>query len=171
MTAAIKQTAPNPREVAVIFLAKAKGDVAKATRAMTEKVREDAALFRVLMDPLVEQAVYDAIRAVCRADRRRIWNAPTVHADDPATRVRALSSGTAATLLNMPLPGGKRLGLATRAEVSEAAEFYLRQASNMSAKGQWLRLIAQAVPDGVTVKSVITEARLNELRQEAGYAE
>lgn len=144
------------------------GDVREATRAMERKVRQDRILRDELTDPLIGTACYSAVAAQCRQDRRKVWAAPneTVasHRAAGANRVVQLASGT---LLMFPLPGGKKLGEATRDEIAEAARFYESQAGDMATKARWLRLVAQSVPGDSKASDVLTDKRLRELQEVA----
>lgn len=145
----------------------ASGDVVKATEIMAARVAKDPTLYRHLMDPLVKNACYDAISQQCHRERRAIWHAKQPTTEAARGRILALAGGTAATLMDFPLPGGMRLAAATRADVTAAAEFYGKQSKDMSGKAKWLQLIAQHVPAKKTVNEVMTDARLAELREEA----
>lgn len=147
------------------------GDVQAATKHMAARIRADRALRDALTDPLIDVACYDAVSGVIRKERRVVWMAPEVTSDTGA-RIIQLASGNAASLMDFPLPGGKKLGDATRAEVSAAAEFYRRQAVDMSSKAVWLRFVAQSVPENQRVSEAMTSERLIELRDRAeGRAE
>lgn len=145
-------------------LAAADGDAAKATKLMAEAVRADGDLRDALTEPLINGACYDAIRKQCQAQRRHIWTAPNYTTSGNGQRVGALAAGN---LLMFPLPGGMRLGEATRVEIADAAGFYQRQADDMALKGRWLTLVAQSVPYGKKVAEVLTNERLSDLRDEA----
>lgn len=148
-------------------LEKANGDVIAATELMVGWVKKDPTLYKPLMDPLVKDACYDVIRSACQRERRAIWQMKQPSAEDQRNRVVALAGGTANTLLDFPLPGGLRLRDAKRDDVTAAAEFYGRQSKDMGAKAKWLQLIAQHVPAKKTVREVMSDARLAELREEA----
>lgn len=167
-------------EAAKRALDDASGDVREATAMLESAVRQSRQLRDHITEPLISGACYDAIRAQIHVRRRAIWNDPKVV--DPiaseaganvvplakrgpdAERVVKLAAGT---LLMFPLPGGKQLGEATRAEISAAADFYGGQAADMTTKARWLRLVAQSVPDGKRVADVLTDKRLRELQAEA----
>lgn len=149
----------------------AKGDTREATRMLEEAVRQSRKLRDLLTEPLIGNACYDAVRGQVRADRRASWNAPAPTATvtpakvDTSSRVVHLATGT---LLMFPLPGGKRLGEATREEIGTAAAFYEGQSNDMAHKARWLRLVGQHLKGEKKVSDVLTDARLRELQQEAG---
>lgn len=150
-----------------LALAESKGDPGKATEKLVARVRKDKALREAILDPLVEYACNQAVMREVRVNRGNVWVPPSPErlARMPdAERVRALANGT---LLMFPLPGGKRLGEATREEVAEAARFYERQAGDMAHKARWLQLVAQSIPDGKTAGKVLSDERLRDLQTEA----
>lgn len=155
-------------EAARKALADANGDVREATRAMEAAVRGNRRLRDDLTDPLIANACYSAVTAQCRVERRKVWSPPAeklvASRVTGAHRVVQLATGT---LLMFPLPGGKKLGEATRDEISEAAEFFGKQASDMDHKARWLRLVAQSVPGDKTAADVLTDRRLRELQEAA----
>lgn len=158
------EAGPSIPEVARECLEKAGGDVRAAVPVMLARVKANRELRDALTAPLLSNACYDAIAQECRVQRRHIWTAPNYAPGGNGARVIALAT----SLLDFPLPGGKRLADATRAEVAHAAEFYVSQAADMNHKGRWLRLVAQSVRDDQRVADALDETRLAELQKEAG---
>lgn len=150
-------------QAAADALQAADGDVRKATEAMLAAVRKSRRLRDALTEPLLETACYAAITAQCRKQRSRIWTPPNYSEAGNGDRVIAL----ARTLLDFPLPGGRRLGDATRAEVVDAARFYTSHAEDMAHKARWLARVAEAVPDGQRVADALDEARLARLQEDS----
>lgn len=150
-------------QAAVEALVGADGDVKAATAVLLKKVRQSRQLRDALTEPLLEQACYNAITAQCRRQRRQIWTPPNYEAGGNGDRVIAL----ARSLLDFPLPGGRRLGEATRDEVVDAARFYAAQADDMTHKARWLARVAEALSDAQCVADALDEARLAELQKEA----
>ncbi len=148
-------------------LEQAEGDVVKATGILVARVAKDPTLYKPMMDPFIKTACYQAITSQCQQQRRTIWNSKQPTAEQQRDRVVALGQGTAATLMDFPLPGGMKLRNAKRDDVSAAAEFYRRQSNDMAGKAKWLQLIAQHLTGKKTVSQVMTDARLTELREEA----
>ena len=146
----------------------ANGDVKAATAVLEKQVRGDRALRDTLTDPLISNACYDAIRRQCHVERRQVWAPPAeklvATGVTGAHRVVKLAAGN---LLTFPLPGGKKLGEATRDDVAEAASFYKSQSEDMGHKARWLQLIGQSIPADKTVADVLTDKRLRELQSEA----
>jgi len=160
---AVKQEVDYVSTAAREALEKAGGDTHNAAVILQETVSKRGGLYKALMDPLLTQACRDAIGLVVRTHRKSVWK----HRTDSSERVVALAAGNLLSLMDFPLPGGKRLGDASRSEVSTAAEFYDRQAKDMAHKGRWLALIAQSVTDEQTVGQALDENRLSELQTEA----
>lgn len=168
MSALKKHNKDPVAEAAKQALDAANGDVQIATKAFEHTIRNERDLRDALVDPLIATACYDAIRKICHTERRQVWK-PPVEKLVPgkvtgSARVVQLAAGN---LLMFPLPGGKKLGEATRQEISDAAGFYSQQAGDMSHKARWLQLIAQSVPSDKTVGEVLTDNRLRELQREA----
>lgn len=173
MSAAKKEERDAVSEAARDALSRANNDVQKAAKLLEEAVRSRPKLREAITDPLIVEACYDAVRAQTRVARKVIWNPPSPSLPrstpkaavlEQASRVIHLASGT---LLMFPLPGGKRLGDATRGEISEAAGFYERQGRDMADKARWLRLVAQSVTGKKTASEVLSDTRLRELQVEA----
>lgn len=167
-TATQKATGDPVAEAARKALTKANGDVRKATDILEHAVRSDRKLRDLLTDPLISSACYDAVRRVCHAERRAVWKAPIEKLVKGrltgSARVVKLAAGN---LLMFSLPDGLKLGEATREDITEAANFYSKQAGDMAHKSRWLQLIAQSLPAGKKVREVLTDRRLRELQQEA----
>lgn len=156
----------------------ANGDLNVATNMMVAAAKQSAPLKAALLEPYLKGACREVLRRQIQSVRREVWTRTARHAagqSKPAavveqqqrSRVVQLAAGT---LLMFPLPGGKRLGDATRDEINAAAEFYSKQASDMGAKSRWLQLIGQSVPEGKRVSDVLTDRRLAELQAEAASA-
>jgi len=168
---------PNPksdpvREAAKAALDASDGDVRSATIVLERAVRNDRMLRDALTEPLIASACYDAIRNACQTERRKIWEPSKEKLVKTrvtgAHRVVQLAAGN---LLTFPLPGGKKLREATRADISKAADFYASQSDDMAVKARWLRLVLQSVPDGKKVGDVLSDERLRELQREASRNE
>ena len=151
----------------------ANGDAREAARMLEQAARTASPLREALTDPLIAGACWDAVRGQVRKERAAIWTTPNV-ASGPTAKPQALAAQAdrvvqlaTGTLRMFPLPGGKRLGEATRQEIAEAAHFYERQAGDMAHKARWLQLVAQSVPDGRSAGEVLTDQRLAELQAEA----
>jgi hypothetical protein len=156
------------RDAAKAALLQAGGDVRRATDALAARAMDEPEFLKAHYAEIIRTASYDAVSGAIRAERAIVWNTPQPTTIERRAQVTALASGTVRTLLDFPLPGGKRLGDATRGEVGEAADLYGSQARDMAWKARWLAHVAQSVPDGKRVADVLTAERLEELRQEIG---
>lgn len=163
-----KEESPTLRSHAAAALAAAGGNVSAATAALAERAMNDKAFLRAYYSEVIQTACYEAVASCVRQERRAVWTTPQPSTTERRAQVTALAAGTVSTLHDFPLPGGKRLGEATREEVAQAAEFFGRQARDMAWKSRWLEHVAQSVPAGKRVADVISAERLEELRQEVG---
>jgi len=158
-------------EIATEALEKAKGDVIKATAIMAKRVLDNDVLYHRLMDPLVQNACYDVVRGLIRKNRGQIYNMPQPTPERASLGVLSLATGLLATLLDFPLPGGKRLGDATRVEINGHVVFYETQSKDMRIKARWLKLVAGRLRrDDVTVAEVLSDKQLRRLKEEAEHA-
>jgi len=155
---------PNLRDLAQMEFERAGGDVLKATEALKVKVLSDSLLFRTLMEPLVYKACYDTVTGVCRRKRSLISNAPQRTPAQNAAAIAGLASGTLLGLMAFPLWGGKLLREATKEEVLEDSQKWIKQGSDMVKKGRWLQMVADHVPPGKKVGDVLTEAKLQKFK-------
>lgn len=69
------------------------------------------------------------------------------------------------------MPDGKRLGDCTRAEIVKAADRFETMSKESAQKARWMRLIAQGMPEGETVRKRFKPSRLTELAIEAEKSE
>lgn len=117
--------------------------IREASKALQAEARTNPELYQYLLDPYLQEASYNAIRTICRRERRQLWTAPNYTAGGNGERVLSHAS----RLLDFPLPGGKRLRHAGHADVTGAREFYQRQAADMRSKANWLDRIAEVLAD------------------------
>lgn len=169
MGQAKRKTETDPvAEVAQQALQHTNGDVKAATAFLEDAVRKDFRLREALTEPLIAQACYDAIRKQSGAERRGVWKPPgekiVKGPTQNSARVVKLAAGN---LLMFPLPGGQKLGEATRADITKAADFYEKQSADMAGKARWLRLVAQSLTGKKSVSQVLSDERLRELQTEA----
>lgn len=147
--------------VAKEHLEAADGNVRVATETLMYQIKRDKKLLAQLTDPLLATACYTVITSLCRQERRKIWTMPTYTVNEQGKRVAALAEGN---IMSWPLPGGKRLGEATREDIWFASDFYEKQGKDMLHKSRWLTLVGQSLPDNTIVKDVLSEERLLELK-------
>lgn len=153
-------------DVARESLDTADGDWKVAAGLMRDRVSEDAALRDVLFAPLMDSAIWTAIRTEALATRRAYHvaglrnHADRNVADDGIAR---LAESNALSLLDFPLRGGLRLGDATHAEVMEAAVDYLKRGRTIMVRGKWLMAVAHIIASGGTVAEKVSVDRLSDL--------
>jgi hypothetical protein len=155
------------QRLAAKVLSDADGDVQSATEALVKVIKKDPQLYRALMDPLVREACYSKVREICRSNRQSVWNTSQPTPVTGQQAISALAQATRSMLLNFPLPGGKALGDATRAEVETASREYLTNGKNMVVKGRWLAAVARLVPRNCVVRQKLTEQKLQSLKSKA----
>lgn len=160
-------------DVAKRALKDADGNIDQAAAAFERAVRASPKLRELLTEPLIAGACREAVKAQVRENRSAIWSdrparqPPPRRPTDPGIQASRVVQLAAGTLLMFPLPGGKRLGEATRDEIGAAATFYESQAGDMATKARWLRLVAQSLTGDKTVSQALTDKRLRELQAEA----
>lgn len=154
------------RELAQEAMDQCGGDVLVATELLEGMANNDADVWHALTADRLKTACYDACRGICRGERRVIWNSPGYDAGGKGERIKQHS----ATLMDWPLPGGKKLRDANKDDLLEAAGFYSAQASKMQAVSMWLERVADKVKSK-TVGQTLTDDQLRSLRDESGATE
>ena len=134
-------------------------DVHEATNKLERWAKSNRDLYEYLTAPYLSRACYDAVRSCCRHDRKALYTAPNYTKGGNGDRVHQ----HAHSLLDFPLPGGKRLRDATRADLEAAANFYRQQAKDMANKADWLEAIAAKVGKK-KVGSVLSAEALRSLK-------
>lgn len=151
-------------------LARCDGDTDAASEAMIETLSNDRGLWRTIASEAVSSASREAVQAQHRAERKSIVRAmqmPPQDAEAGRRRVAALAEVNMRCGLDFPLKGGVKLRDATRDEVMEQAQLYDRAANDMTIKARWLYLIANRVPEGVSVGSVLSSDAVETMYREA----
>lgn len=148
-------------DYAAAAMEQADGDVLKATEILEAQARSNMDVWRELTDTLLRTACYDACRAVCRSERRIIWNSPNYDKGGNGERVKQHAN----TLLDWPLPGGKKLRDATKQDLLEASGFYSKQAAQMTSIANWLDAVAKKVKTK-TVGETLSADDLEKLRDQ-----
>jgi len=136
-------------------------DVTEASRRLEEEARHCRELYDYLTSPALPKLCYAAVSQTYRDNRQKVWTAPNYTKGGNGHRV----ANHAQTLLDFPLPGGKRLRDATSQDLQEAAEFYAKQAADMSAKSAWLTRVGERV-GGNKVADVMDADELDKLRRQ-----
>lgn len=161
--AALKQTQeeePTAEDLARRAMAQAGEDVGEATRILEQWARQNTRIWKAVTEDFLAQGCYAVVRGVCRQERRAIWHSPGYDPGGSGARVR----GHARSILDLPLPGGKRLRDATREDLQEASGFYARQARQMAVMAEFLEAVAGKVKGRKTVGDVLTEKQLEQMK-------
>lgn len=139
----------------------ATSSIQEAQNRLKRLTLEDSDLHRRVTAHLLDQACYDAVRAVHKGNRQKIWAAPNYTQGGNGHRLKTM----AVTLLDFPLPNGVKLGDATGAQVIEAAEFYRKQAADMRNKAIWLKKVSECLDTGEKVRDNITHQQLEAMKR------
>lgn len=137
------------------------GDRDAALVLLRKWIDDDRALFERLIDPLIDDALANAIRRVATDDRSSL----RLVAANPDKGAAGIVAMVERTLLDFPMPRGKRLGDATPAEVSEAAEYYRARERFNRQEARWYELVFEAMQGGSRVEAVLSHDALARLRR------
>ena len=130
-------------------------DAETAITRLIAMARADSTLFTAIMEPGLPAACRELIARSRRIERRAAWVMPAKLVASPQLQ-RPLSMDTARAIARnnvesfldgFKLTSGKRLRDALRADVIADANFYIAQATDMSAKGRFLQRIAERMTD------------------------
>lgn len=161
--AAVNSPAPTLADLARKALEDAGGNVVEASALLEDMARKNMKIWKSITESLLSTACYSVVSAQVRQMRSVIWNAPNYDKGGNGARVVTHGAG----LLDIPLPGGMKLRDATGQEVLAAADFYQRQASQMTIMANWLAKIAQKVGRRTKpVGALFTEEDLQQLKDE-----
>lgn len=172
-----KRLTPKPIRVARECYKEADGNVEHAAFLMRKRLEDDSSLFREVMQPLVESAVWNLVQQVKRDERSAIKteaaavrSGRTVRGRPAAEPTRAerkavnrANTGTRDSLeyrwFEFALSDGTRLGNARRKQVEEQADSYATAAYGHAVNARFFRAIAAALPNNrVTVRGHFGDA-------------
>lgn len=152
------------RALAREALEESDGDRTRALLLLGTRIREDRALYERFVDPLIDDALDDAIGGALREERRPFRNNDMVRSDN-TVGLTALGAFHARTLLDFPLPGsGLPLGDATHGELDLAIATYRPTIRTMTIDSRWLAGIIERLPEGKTVRQQFTHEALHSMR-------
>lgn len=142
----------------------AKGNAEQAYDLLIGAARKDRELFIAITEPVLPGACWNLIRRHCHQERRQITRVFSQERSGPE-RIQRLAEANLSHLFNMalPIPGCPKLGDATKEQVVESANFYLKQAEDMCKKGEWLNKIASMMRKEGTVRKQLTEEQVAEI--------
>ncbi len=135
------------------------GNWEAAAKLMRTRLDKNPGLFRELIEPMIEEAIWRNIRHVAHTDRR----AYSVSANaDSADGLRAMALTEYKKWLDYPLSGGVKLGDAGREKLLIESEMHDGFARGNAAKAKWLAEIAKRI-DGRRVRDVLTDQQVGKL--------
>lgn len=143
-----------------------------ALPAMVERVMADGDLREAALREIVSAHCQRLLTVVqqeaYQAVKRQSGGGPLGEQRKSADSLAAHAQAVAHSLMDtFTLPGGKKLGDATRPDLVTAMSSFEIQEADLRTKRLWLRLIQQSVTPGKTVRDCLTDERLAELREEA----
>lgn len=152
------------------------GDMLAAIVEIKAMAAEDAELHDYLMD----KGIKFALRSVNRDSRRHIWNESSttdryVDADRTPSNlvVPQMNEGVELMVMSVfdyPLPGGKKLGDATKTDLLDSSQSLMKQGKTLLERGRWMSMLADRVPFGKTVADSLNESDVRRLMDEAKAA-
>lgn len=140
------------------------GTIQDATEILFRRATSDHAFITEKLPEIVRSWCAEQIGHLVGSVRLAAWTAPNYDAKGKGER---LANAITASLLDFPLPGGKRLADATPEEVREGAAFFRSQAEDMSWKARWLDKVAEKVGRKPRVAAAVTEADLRKMQEAA----
>lgn len=148
----------------------ANGDRAEAAKTLRHRIDVDGDLRREMIEPMLDKACWNQIRAVAHKERRPYWSesAASVN-EDKAAGVRSVAVQHARQWLDYPLSCGKRLADATNADVIAEAEMHDMNARTNAIRAAFYRKIATAMQDAEKVSDVLTNNQLDQFASEVSH--
>lgn len=148
----------------------AEGRPVEAARFLEEAAKKDPRLYQeIIPESMLRDRCWYIVRQAMMQKRANIWHQHDAEAytKENGSRVYFLAQATAGAFFSfpLPLPGQPPLGDAMKEQLNEAVKFYLDRARDMSAKGRFLSLIADKLPEGKRVREKFTEKKLQELHK------
>lgn len=141
----------------------AERDRERAHELLRRWITEDRALFEQLIEPMIDDNI-DAW--ISKADRQLRADLRVTVGPNPDIGAAGIVAMVQRTLHEFPLPGGKRLGSATPADVLAAARYYRTMEASNRREARWFELIHEAMHGGSTVEKVLPAAALERLRRQ-----
>jgi hypothetical protein len=129
---------------------------------LLEKLRDNPPLMVSILDGIV----HDAIRQHMRSVRRKIQNTATQNGEPESARLAEMQNAkeVQAEWYRMPMPGGKKLGEATKADLLEAAKFHRGQSKANNKQARLYERISKKLPsDSSLVSAELSEDQIDEI--------
>lgn len=148
-------------------LDKAKGNWERAAKLMEARIHEDDKLFKELMNPLISQAVWQAIRIATSRWRRKFERSPAANAKngrrDDAADIKAMGERRLADWLDYVMQKGDKLATATHERLIEEASMHRAFAVGNAHKADFFEAIASHVSGKKRVRDVFDATQLRTL--------
>ena len=153
----------------------ANGNAQEAARLLLLAAQANSRLKEAILNPHLMTHCWQLICQHSRNERARICaplyqeDATKIDLAGKGERLAHLAAANARTLFDFPLPleGLPKLGDASKDQVLASAEFYVKQANDMTTKSRWLNLIAKASKQGKAIREQFTLIQLENLFQKA----
>lgn len=139
------------------------GSIQAAVDTLYQLATADKTFIAEKLPEIVRAWCDERIRMHVGAIRLSTWTPPNA---DPKGKGARLTNAIANSLLDFPLPGGKRLGDATPQEVRAGAAMYRMQADDMAWKARWLEKVADAAGRKRTISAALSESDLRKLQEQ-----
>ena len=140
----------------------AENNVPSAVEALTETLMRDRVLMRTVLLEIVSMAARELVARDILAQRQAIRSgAARGGATRPKINGRASTEiqaeRTVLSYMEYPISGGLHLGNATREDVERQRDKHVENVRTNAPLARWFDAIANALPEGRTVREVLTE--------------
>lgn len=137
-----------------------------------------------LRDYVIDAGITVLLQRVQKSVRARIWEnehklsssvGDYVETDRTPSNVVVpqMNAGIELVVMSVfdyPLPGGKKLGEATKADLLNSSQISIKQGKTLIERGRWMGMLADRVPFGKTVAESLNESDVQRLMDEAKAA-
>ena len=138
-----------------------------AARALKAWINANPDAAGPMLEPMIKDACYAAVSRINAEYRRAAWIG-TAHLREAGFKAHARGhSSASSSLLDFPLPGGRLLRNATKAEVVDAADAYAASGKDALQKATFLRGVAARMKDTGTVGATLKDADLLKIKGDA----
>lgn len=149
---------PSMGTLASKALAESAGDYDAATALLAEWLDDDGGL----KDNALQVAARSLVHKAAHTKRRTVATSYT-SAPSSGSNKSGIKAMARRNWYDWLLPGGKRLGDATRDDLRVAAQFWYEQAEANRRNGQFMDRLAQLVSDKGTVAASLTQDQIEEV--------
>lgn len=132
-----------------------------ALERLLDAMERDQDVMQAIMAPYYRTAAREALGGYKRSQRSYFFVRPAA----PDNRVAMLAKTNQETMLDMRLPSGIRLGDAVKDDLTEAYEYYTKQAKYATQRSVFFSAVAKRLDKNQKVSEVWSASELEELRQ------